>query len=75
MFYTGENEVLFHLKQTSAHEWEPVAEEFLGAAKQPLLVQNKDGRLELIYIGTDDALYHSAQLGPASPNWFGEMPF
>lgn len=42
-----------------------------GLGKQLVYGQNQDGHLELIYIGTNDGLYHNWQVGPNSP-WHGE---
>ena len=34
---------------------------------------NKDGRIEIFYIGLDDVLYHNWQLAP-NGYWIGENP-
>ena len=56
------------------HVWDRKVEAFEGAAKQLLLVANQDGHLELMYVGTDDGLYHNWQLSNTS-DWAGELPF
>ena len=42
-----------------------------GSAKQIAVGQNKDGRLELFYVGTNNALYHNWQTS-AGGGWSGE---
>ena len=47
----------------------------IGAEARALTVgQNKDGHLEVFYIGLDDNLYHNWQTSPGS-SWAGEAPF
>jgi len=38
------------------------------------VAQNKDGRLELFHVGSDDAVYHNWQVAPAG-NWSGWKAF
>ena len=44
-----------------------------ASAKKITVSQNADRRLEVFYIGTNDKLYHNAQVKPNS-NWGGEAP-
>ena len=43
------------------------------SAKQVAAAANKDGRLELFYMGNDDALYHRWQTTPNN-GWSAEYP-
>ena len=74
LFFTDSNNVVFHLKQIAHHQWEASATQFDAAALKMVLIPNQDGHLELIYLGTDQQLYHNWQLG-ASNNWNGEVPY
>ena len=74
LFFTDLNNVVFHLKQIAHHQWEASATQFDAAALKMVLIPNQDGHLELIYLGTDQQLYHNWQLG-ASNNWNGEVPY
>lgn len=74
LFYTDTNSVLNHCVQTAPHVWPTTATPTVGAAKQLILIPNQDKHLELIYIGTDNALYHNWQLDHTS-EWNGEVPF
>jgi Thermolysin metallopeptidase, alpha-helical domain/Thermolysin metallopeptidase, catalytic domain len=44
------------------------------SAKQLLVAKSLDGRLEMFYIGLDDAIYHNWQLTPGG-NWSGYEAF
>src|SRR5262249_12951871 len=43
-----------------------------GAAKQITVGSNKDGRLEVFYVGTDNNIYHNYQVAP-NGGWHGEL--
>lgn len=45
---------------------------FGGAAKQLAVGRNQDGRLEVFYVGTNDAIYRNYQTVPNN-GWSGEM--
>ena len=45
---------------------------FGGAAKQISVARNQDGRLEVFYVGTNDAIYHNYQTAPNN-GWSGEQ--
>jgi hypothetical protein len=73
----GLDDVLKHNCQLVANgKW--TGEELLGPndparAKQVVVGQNADGRIEIFYIGLDDVLYHSEQLAP-NGKWRGKNP-
>lgn len=74
MFFTDETDTIFHYRQVQLHQWEAAPTRFVAAAKKMILIRNGDKHLELVYIGTDNALYHNWQIG-TSDNWNGELPF
>jgi hypothetical protein len=43
-----------------------------GTAKQLVVGNNADGRLEVFYVGTNDRLFHRVQV---SAGWSGEIAF
>ena len=47
---------------------------FGGSAKQLTVGRNQDGRLEVLYVGADDKLYHNWQDAPSN-GWAGEAAF
>ncbi len=74
LFFTDQSDVIWHLRQTAPQRWERAARRFAASALQMSLIQNQDGRLELIYRGADQQLYHDWEV--AAPNsWHGELPF
>jgi hypothetical protein len=45
-----------------------------GAAKDIIVASNKDGQLEIFYIGTDDNIYHNRQDPQGANGWSGQQP-
>jgi M6 family metalloprotease-like protein len=73
VFYIGTDDLLYHNWQTQPNNgWQPNSgwlpngnwngqALFGGSAKQLAVGQRKNGRLEIFYVGLDDALYHRWQ--------------
>ncbi|MDX6693888.1 MAG: hypothetical protein QOF02_1491 [Blastocatellia bacterium] len=45
-----------------------------GAAKDIIAASNKDGRLEIFYIGMDNNIYHNWQDPKSANGWGGQQP-
>jgi|GEM_PF-3192754 len=79
VFFIGTDDVLYHqwqLQPVSGTGWSNsvLFEGSTNKAKQLLVAQNQDGRLEVFYIGIDDVLYHDWQTAPVSGTpWSGSM--
>ena len=43
-----------------------------ASAHQVAAARNQDGRLQVVYFGTNSNLYSNAQIGPNSSTWTGE---
>lgn len=81
-FYVGTNGNLYHNWQTAPnngwageHSFAVNAQSIGDSAQQIAVGQNSDGRLEVFYVGSDNALCHNWQTAPSSTNWNGESKF
>jgi hypothetical protein len=45
------------------------------SAQQIAVAENKDGRVEIFYVGTNNDLYHNWETLPGGTDWFGETRF
>jgi Rv2525c-like, glycoside hydrolase-like domain len=68
---------------TLSHDWQKEADGWTGwsglkglggEALSLVMTSNPDGRLEVFYVGTDNAIYHDFQTAP-NGGWYGQVPF
>ena len=83
IFYVGTNNDLYHNWQIQPSvsdnaNWAGETRFPKDSASQIAVAQNKDGRLEIFYVGTNNDLYHNWQIQPSvsdNANWAGETRF
>lgn len=68
MFYVGIDDKIYHKWQVVPNGGWSGENLLAGPAKDVVVGQNQDGRLEVFYIGIDDKIYHIWQ-DPRSGGW------
>ncbi len=81
LIYIGMDRGLYHNWQTAPNgpDWGggisgATAQGLGGFGKELTAIRNRDGRLEVFYVGTNDQIYHNWQVS-AGANWNGESSF
>jgi hypothetical protein len=72
LFYSDGDDDVSHLYQTAPNGGWSESYGLGGEAKEIAVSNNADGRIEIFYVGTNDRLYHRAQV---SGGWSGEMAY
>jgi hypothetical protein len=67
----GTNNKIYHNWQTAPNNGWSGENLLAGSAKQIVVGQNADGRLEVFYVGTNNKIYHNWQTAPNN-GWNGE---